>query len=197
MLIGAAGFLLLFLLMLAVPITLNFRLSWRQRFRSDVEVRWLFGLVHLRIPSPRSFRPIPAGAKRPNGAGGSQRPYAAKRNVLAALGERRLRRRIIAFAGDLWRAVHKRDVRVRVRVGLGDPADTGLLWGVLGPVSALAAGVRGASISVEPDFVDSTFEMEGSGCIRIVPIQMTYLFAALLLSPAIWRAVRQQRSVPT
>lgn len=38
-------------------------------------------------------------------------------------------------------AAHLHQFRLRMRLGLGDPADTGLLWAVVGPLNALAQGM--------------------------------------------------------
>lgn len=82
---------------------------------------------------------------------------------------------------------------VRIRLGLGDPADTGQLWGLLGPVAALLSNLQGARLELEPEFMDAVFELEGSGTIRFVPLQLLVLVAALMLSPSIWQGVRFMR----
>ena len=100
---------------------------------------------------------------------------------------------MIRFIHELWHAIQKRDVSLRIRIGLDDPADTGQLWAILGPVAGMLANVRQASIEIEPEFSVSTFELDSSGTIRIIPLQLLYLILALLLSPAVWRGIRQMR----
>jgi len=191
MLTGAAAFLLLLIALLAIPVTLRFQLSWRQGLRDDVRLQWAFGLVSVRIPSFQSKAPSPQGKEREPGVGRVKPPSRQKRNFFGAFRQKRFRRRIIRFVGDLWRAVHKDNIDLRVRVGLGDPAETGQLWALVGPVAGLLATIRDASIRIEPDFFDATFELDSSGSIRLIPLQMIYLTLALLLSPPVWQGMRQ------
>ena len=56
-----------------------------------------------------------------------------------AAGKKADRRGIVRSLSDVWRAIYKKDVRLLVRMGLGDPAETGQLWVVLGPLSGMFA----------------------------------------------------------
>lgn len=105
--------------------------------------------------------------------------------------KRNVRRRVFKFVGDLWNAVRKRDVTVHVRLGLGDPAETGKLWAVVGPVAGIASTIRDATIEIEPEFSDKIFAVDSSGSIQIVPLQIAYLSLAFIMSPTIWQGLRQ------
>jgi len=100
---------------------------------------------------------------------------------------------MLRFARQLWRAFRKRDLQLRIRVGLGDPADTGRLWGLPGPVSGILSGVDNASIELEADFVDAVFELDSRGNLNVIPLQLLYLVLGLLLSPPFWRGMRRMR----
>jgi hypothetical protein len=191
MLTAAAAFLLLLIALLAIPVTLRFQLSWRQGLRDDLRLRWAFGLISLRIRSARSRAPSPEDEGREPRVARAKPATRKKRNFFGAFRQASFRRRIIRFVGELWRAVHKENINLRVRLGLGDPAETGQLWAFVGPVAGLLASVRGASIRIEPDFFDATFELDTSGSIRLIPLQMIYLVLALLLSPPFWQGMRQ------
>lgn len=190
MLTGLAIFLLLVIALLAVPVTLTYRVSWQQEFRGDARFFWLFGLVRMQLPSPA--REIETRERTGGHPGRSPRDSHA---ALALAGEPLLRRRITRFIRDTWHAIHKRNVSVNMRIGLGDPADTGQLWAIVGPVAGFLSTAREASIGIEPDFLDSTFEMDSSGNLRFVPLQMIWLAAGLLLSPPIWKGIKQLRAV--
>lgn len=198
MLTALAVVLLTCIVLLAIPLAVTFRVSWPETSRNDVRLRWAFGLVALRIDSPRSgsrSRSAAVGEKKPRRRKRrSGRSVQGKKKVLSVAGDQPFRQRAVRFAGDLWRAVRKDNVRLRARLGLGDPADTGQLWAVVGPVAGLLSAVPGAAIAIEPDFVDPTFEVDGSGRIEVVPIQVIYLMLALLLSPSVWRTVRRLRA---
>lgn len=194
MLTGAAAFLLLLIALLAIPLTLTFQVSWQQAFESDIELQWAFGLVRIRSRSSRAAAPTPEGEKREPGVGRGKRAPGKRQNFFAVVRHTEFRRRIIRFISDMWRAVHKKEVSARVRVGLGDPADTGQLWAIVGPMAGMLANVQAASIDIEPDFLDATLDLDSSGSVRIIPLHMIYLGAALLLSPAVWQGIRQMRT---
>lgn len=193
MLTGVLAFLLLIIALLAIPVTLTYQVFWPQVLQNDADLEWAFGLVHVRIPSSNSKAPSSHGEEPKRKTDRSERSSRKKPNVFAAVRQEPFRRRIFRFISDLWRAIHKKDVYLRVRVGLGDPADTGQLWAVFGPVAGILANVREASINIEPDFFDTTVELDSAGSIRIIPLQMVYLTVALLLSPRVWQGVLQMR----
>jgi len=182
--------------LLAVPLTVGFSIHRIEETRGLIRFRWLFGLVRfqLRIPRPSKARPgsgtmpgkkaKPRGRrKRKGGAGG----------LLSLIRQRAFRQRVHRFICDVLRATHPRDLFLRLRIGLGDPADTGRLWAVVGPIAAMAQTLRGAAIRIEPDFIDPVFEVESQGRFRLVPIQFIGLTAAFLLSPTTLRAWRHLR----
>lgn len=183
MLTGAATCLLLLIVLLAIPLALQFEVSWRENFQEDIRLEWAFGLVRVRIPSDQEER-----RQEVDHAKDSTHKHG---EFLAVFRQKAFRRRIFRFVGELWHALHKKDLSLRVRVGLGDPAETGQLWAVVGPVAGVLASVQEASIAIEPEFFDTVFELDTSGSIRIIPLQIIYLIVALLLSPPVWHGLRQ------
>ncbi len=185
--------LLVLLGLLAIPVTLTYRLSWQRQLRGKASLQWLFGLVRVRLAPPGAGRP--AADAKPGDDSTAAKPKRARKkfNPLAALREKDFRRRIIRFVRELWRALRKRDLYLRIRVGLGDPADTGQLWALCGPLSGVLANVEGASIELEPEFVDAVFELDSSGRLSVIPLQLLYLAFGLLCSPTFWRGMRQIR----
>jgi hypothetical protein len=194
MLIAVAVCLLLLIGLLAIPISLKFELSWPRASRQSLELQWGFGLVRVQIPaSGPSERQADRAARSARKKKQKKEKPKKRRNVFAVLRQRAFRRRIMRFIRQLWYALRKQDLRVRVRLGLGDPADTGKLWAIVGPIAGLLSNFKEASIRIEPTFVDATFELDGSGTLRVIPLQMLYLTVALFLSPPIWRGIRQLR----
>ena len=193
MLTGVVVFLLFLIVLLAIPLTLTFKVSWRHFFQNEIELKWAFGLVHFRFPPFRPKAPSSEDEELEQKVGRWTRSSSEKRNFFAVIRHQAFRRRIFKYIGDLWYAVHKKNLSLRVRIGLGDPADTGQLWGILGPTVGLLANVRVASITIEPEFLDTTFELDSSGSVRVIPLQMVYMTMLLLLSPSIWQGIRQTR----
>ncbi len=195
MLTGVVTFLLLFIALLAVPVTLTFKMTWQQDFQSDISLLWLFGLVHARLPTFKATSPSSEDKQPAQKTGRLKRSPRKKKNAFAVVRQKAFRRRIFRFISDFWHAVQKKDVNLRVRIGLGDPADTGQLWAIVGPMAGILANVQETSIEIEPEFSDATFQVNSSGNIRLIPLQMIYLTAGLLLSPPIWQGIIEMRQV--
>lgn len=186
--------LIVLLGLLAIPIGLDYQVSWRGKLQGEIYLSWLFGLLHARIPTETTVpattdKQIPTKPKHRHKtkSRGRSRPLAAWRL-------RPFRLRLIRFVRELWRAIHKRDLRVQLRIGLGDPADTGQLWAIMGPLSAVLAQNKTVAFQLEADFMDSTLEFASSGRIRIIPLRLLGLTLALLLSPPFWQGVRRMRA---
>lgn len=191
---GVVLFLAVLVALLAIPLTLTFQVSWQEVFRNDAELTWAFGLVRKRI-LPAKLKNVASKSEKPDRrTRRSWRSSYTKPKILSALRQKDFRRRITRLVGDVWHAVHKEDVKMRLRIGLGDPADTGQLWAVLGPVSGMLGSVQDVSVKIEPEFIDETLELVGNGSIRIIPLQIIYLAAAFMLSPPLWRVIKQMRT---
>jgi hypothetical protein len=192
-LIVIAVLLGLAVLLLAVPIDVVFRFANVEALAGQVTVRWLFGLARFRIKIPDVSKPRQSTAK-PKGKTEETREELGARgrraNVLAALKQSAFRRRLFRFAKSLVRAVHAHELYLRMRLGLGDPADTGRLWAMVGPLSALAQNLHHAEVCIEPEFVDPVFEFESHGRVLLIPIQFILIAVAFVLSPPSIRAWR-------
>ncbi len=189
----AAGVLLGLLLLLAVPVDAAFRLEGIEAFGGQIAIRWLFGLVRIRIPLPGvRERPAKPAAER---EAARKRPRRTSRPArgLAVLGQTAFRRRVYRLVQDLVRAVRLSQLRLRMRLGLGDPADTGRLWAVMGPLNAAAQRLRGAEVQIEPEFVDPVLEFRAEGRLLLVPLRILALAVSFALSPPSIRAWRTLR----
>jgi len=183
--------LLVVIALLAIPLELDFRVGWPDGTQNRVELTWALGLVHHRIFATPAGQPS-AATRAPRT--GKQPGKRKSRQALAAIRQTAFRQRVFRFAGDLWRSIGKNNLRGHARIGLGDPADTGLLWAVIGPVSGVLANIKDAAISIEPDFLDPAFEFNGSGQVRFVPLQLIAISLGVLVSPAIWRGLRRMNA---
>lgn len=194
MLTGVLAFLLLIIALLAIPLTLVYQFTWREHWQGEVELQWLFGLLHVRIPVSPAKTPPAERKARPKQSRRTKTKAKSKTNPIAALRQRSFRQRIVKFMRDLWRAIHKRDICLHMQIGLDDPADTGRLWAFAGPVSALLANNQEVQVDIQPNFADAVLELTSSGNIRIIPVQILALTIALLLSPPFWQGMQQMRN---
>jgi hypothetical protein len=178
------------LLVLAVPVDLSFRFRGIEAPEAQVAVGWLFGLVRHRIQ-------LSGNARSRRSRSGPARRGGRGAHLAAMLREAAFRRRLMRLFRDLFNAAHVRDLRVRLRLGLGDPADTGRLWALVGPLSAAAQRLANAQISVQPEFIDATLEFDVRGRMVIVPLQLLTVVMAFALSPPsirAWRSIRAARA---
>jgi hypothetical protein len=111
-------------------------------------------------------------------------------NALAVLRQAAFRRRVLRLVRDLLAAAHLRHLQLRLRLGLGDPADTGCLWALMGPVSAWSQTLRDARVQIEPEFMGAVLEFQAQGQARLVPLQLLTLVVVFALSPVSLRAWR-------
>ena len=84
--------------------------------------------------------------------------------------------------------------RASAAVRLADPADTGRLWGLVGPGAAALPPEWRSRIHLRPDFSPGVGEVTGRLTARVVPLRLVAAVAAFALSPpalrAGWRAAR-------
>lgn len=164
---------------LAVPIDLVFCVERETEFKSTARVRWLFGLVG---------RDLTSRGKKPEKKPKRRRSF---KPFLAMLKSRGFARRLFKFVRDAMRRSRIRDLKVDLRVGLSDPAETGMMFAALGPASAYLASIPSADVHIRPDFEESSLKGQVRGDVRVFPI----LFVGPVLSFAVsfdtLRAIRE------
>lgn len=182
-----AGTTLGLLALLAVPVDVALEANRRERFASRVRVRWLFGLVSLPTPAgrgkPGRERKVRKKKKRKPG-----RRARGARRALAVMESPGFARRVVRLGRDLLARVRPRRMALTLRFGADNPADTGRLWGVVGPATALLPVPAGADVTIAPEFAEAAFELDGAFEARIVPAAVLFTLFAFLLAPATLRA---------
>jgi hypothetical protein len=179
--------------LLALPVTMIFQISRRQVFQGQITLKWAFGLIGGHFPLFEAKPPSADGSRARQIKTRTQRHASGGSSPLALIRNRSFRQRIFRFVSDVWRALEKSNLTLRIRLGLGDPADTGQLWAFVGPVAGILANVEEASLEIEPDFMDEVFELDSSGTIRFIPLHMLFLALTLLLSPTVWQGIRKMQ----
>lgn len=196
LLLLALGALLLALLFVPADFTISTGTRAGFRFR----VRWLFGLVRVGpAGQERAARPRPApvearAAKEgPPGEPARRRPRSRRRAARTAgrlLTIEGLASRAGKLARDGVRSLGWRRLRVSVRAGTGDPADTGELCGLVGSVLACLPGRPSLRVEFEPDFVEPVFDAEAEGAGRFVPARLVGALARFAMSRPGRRAIK-------
>lgn len=193
-LLTIAILLALLLGLLAIPLSLSFSISRQQQLQGYARFRWLFGLVKFQADFPIETKPT-RHEKMPRTK--QSKTQKAKNNVrsgIALFKQSSFRRHIMKFIKNVLRATHAQDLYLRLRIGLGDPADTGMLWAVMGPISGMIKNLQDATIDIEPEFIEAVIEVESHGRFHFIPLQFIALTIVFILSPTTiraWRATRQ------
>ena len=197
MLTGILIVLVALVALLAIPVTLAFRVDWPERRNNDVRVVWAFGLVNVRVSESDDDDAEDEDDELDDASEEEDEVEDDKRRSgkpLAAIRYKPFRQRVFRFVRELWRAVRKEDVFLNMRLGLGDPAETGQLWAWLGPLSAFLMYAGDARVNLAPDFRFQRFDVDTGGRIRVIPLQVIGLAIGLAVSPAFWRGLRLARS---
>jgi hypothetical protein len=185
MLTATAALLLCLVALAAVPVDLIFFVQRRASFRKELSLGWMWGLIRIPVTGWRK-RARPRVRKR------AAKPRFASRAV-SALRYAAFRRRLLHFAGGIFRSLHARNLVLRLRFGMDDPADTGRLWalacGVIVPLRIASPAV----VDVAPEFAGECLELDAGGTIRFVPARLAIVSMLFLLSPATLRAVWAMR----
>jgi hypothetical protein len=185
MLTAAAVFLACLIALLVIPVDVKCSVCCHETFRARVKIAWMFGLVRLPIPSktekPSRQEPLPKTGK--------EKPlHKGSRNMVTMLRSEGFGLRLVRFASDILSVMQVRIFRLRVRLGLEDPADTGQIWASVGPVTAMLAGARGMDIEIEPDFERAFLSVDGNAELRVIPIRVIVVVIPFIGSPATLRA---------
>jgi hypothetical protein len=168
--------------LLSVPVELHFRLQRDQAVRARVLVRWMFGLIRFQLKGRR------AREARKRAAKPSERKPSVPGGPLSLIRDHRLLARAVRLLREAVVAIQFRRLRLRLRLGFDDPADTGMLWSVLGSAAALAPAIPRASVDIAPDFDRARFALEAGGEVRAIPARVAWIALTFLLSPPFLRA---------
>lgn len=173
--------LLCIVVLLAVPVEIIFTIEYDEGRRNEFAVGWLFGL--LRIPvKTRSSKQSPEKVEKKTRRRGWRKVLTLVRNVY-------FRKRLFRYIRGLVRSIEIKTLDAQARIGLDDPADTGRLWGVLGPLISLIPKIPKANIRIEPEFAAEVLALQCHGRISVIPLQILSLSMRFFLSPHVIRAL--------
>ena len=150
---------------------------------NDVAIVWLFGLLRIPLrPEKEQNKPVAKNkAMRTKRFGW--------RKALSLLQSTSFRKRCFRYLRHVVRSIKFKKFDLQARLGLDDPADTGQLWGFIGPIAALLTGRSGGNVRIEPDFACETFSLHSHGRIRMIPLRILLICIAFFLSPEVIRVL--------
>lgn len=185
--LGAALLACLALLaaLLVIPLRARFSVEADEALAARLRVEWLFGWVGADVALP-SRRGEPARPRRRPSLEGLapfwQEPFReALRGIL-----RRARRFVTVDEIVGW-----------ARLGLSDPAETGIAIGMLQPVVLLFDSLPRVVLRLDPDFERPGVRGQLRGSLAAVPLGVLAALAVFALSPAVLRTFWRLRSRPS
>lgn len=176
--------------LLAVPVELRFQVQRDAAWQGDCEIVWLFGLLRGTVARDGNAKKSEALVAPETLTRSSS---FSPRHALAAIRDRRARRHLLRSIGNFFRVFHFSNLILSLRIGLDDPADTGRLWGMLGPVAAVSGNLRSAALRIDPDFSGECLQLSGRGTMKIIPLELIWQALCFLLSPDTLRLLRLLR----
>mgnify|MGYP001814103871 CR=1 FL=1 len=178
------GLLLAVVLVVGTPMRVRFVGSYDQKLDLSTEIRVFWGLSpRLRIPIRRQ-RPKRKKQPRPSSKRKGRPPRWTSFSTESAAD-------LFASAGDTLRAmfgrIHVEACRLSVAFGLDDPADTGLVYGLITP-AVYGLGSKRCRVSDEPDFSHRRFAGQAEVELRFTPVAVVW--PAIRFGFRLWRRAK-------
>ena len=177
----AAGIALFVVLVLLIPVDMALDLEAHESVKASMRVGWLFGLVQKDIGQRRRKKP-------------EEKPKKKRKEkikpLLSVLRTKGLPREVLKLTRQMLSCLEVKELDASIRVGLEDPADTGMMCSLLWPALVPLSSFGPVRLRIEPVFDEPTFEASLYGRIRLYPIQTVRPLLRLILSPPGWRTVR-------
>jgi hypothetical protein len=179
--------LLILFAVMTVPVDLNFTVQRDIKFQGSASIGWLFGLVRIPLQSGNAKTRDARKSKHKKNVRSHHKPKGW--HVGAMLRSQGFLSRLIRLMNRLRACIHIRQLRLMVRLGLDDPADTGRLWGIIGPLTLTIPVPARADVAIQPEFSGAIFQVDGEGALRIVPIVIIGSLIGFAFSPVTLRAL--------
>jgi hypothetical protein len=184
-----ASLAVLITLLLCVPLHLVFQTNLDGKPRFSMRLIWLFGLV-----SHESRR----GKKKPEEEKATQHKQKQRdwiwriRVTSEVLRTKGLLRQFISLAKRIRHRIRIKKLVANFKVGLDNPADTGLLFAFIAPANLLLTYFSPHQIRIEPSFAGETI-IEGYlyGTVMVRPIQLAAPLTGFAFSLPTLRAVKK------
>lgn len=173
-------FLFLFLLIIPVEIRFSYKNIDNPEKRAGLSL--LFGLISFRI-YPRKF--AKPGMEKVKHKPPAEKHKGGLSKIKKVIGNRKFLSITYSTLRRLLSSLKPSLSRFNLRFGIGDPADTGMLWGLMGPAAGTIYGLTDIEFNIVPDFLDSSFDLDTEGRITIIPIEILFISLGFLFSPTV------------
>lgn len=188
-----AGLLGLVILALCVPLYATFNIDTSAKPWFRLRLTWFFGLISKELTGEREKA---TGEKATGEKAAGEKPEKKKRGlepgtIREILRTRGLLKRIKELVRSVLGQFKFRELAADIRLGLDNPADTGLLFSIIGPAKALLNLPARYRINIQPSFADEpSFEGYLQSTVRLRPIKPIGSALRFIFSPATLRAAK-------
>jgi len=188
-----AGLVGLFIIVLCLPVDTSLSVNTSERPMFRLRLRWLFGLISKDLSREKKK---PKAKKKPPERKPKEKPKRKKgrirfSTVLKILRTKGLLKQIKYLVKGILSQLKIRELVVNLRLGLDDPADTGLAFAFIGATTHFLTLPPKYQIKVQPYFAEKV-EFEGylRGVLRIYPILLVGPVLRFTFSPAVFKVVK-------
>ncbi len=190
------GIIILPLLLLAIPIQIDFVYDSSEQKKSQTRITWLFGLVHIRPNVSREpkewenvFHEQPKKEKRKK-----RKKVKSHKNGLkafiAVMQSKGFIRRIFRLFYEILTVAEISQLKACIFFGLDDPADTGRVYGLLAPSFSCLYAIPRVDFEAIPVFDRVIMAANIQTRIRVVPINYIKSILMFVFSKESLRAAR-------
>lgn len=186
-LIGLGGVFCIGLGALCVPLDVSLSFDTASTEKLNLRLTWLFGFLRVHLPKSGKRPAKPKGKRKKKAGGVRKRDLRLAFRILQVKGMghaiARLVRRILL-------RLEVRDLRGEVTIGLDDPADTGVLMGVLIPACITLNALTREFFVIVPSFEGAVFEGNGKIIVRLFPIRLCLSAVRFVFSIPVFTALK-------
>ena len=178
----------LLILFLLVPVDMALHVDVHGRPKFQLRFSWLFGLIRKEVSGGK--KQFAEKGKAVEGKRKAMKKAQGIGSVFKILRSKDLVKKIKNLLKDIFSSIKVRDLVVNLRIGLDNPADTGLLFAFIGPAVLFLSPSFPHQIRVQPSFEEAVFEGYSYGKVKLQPIQLVVPFLKFILSLAVIRTIK-------
>ena len=174
------GLAVLILLVFCIPLEMTFRMKAAGRPEFGVRVLWGFGLVRKEFTTKKK---PPEKKSRADAKPKSGKQEVRTDTMLQILRSKGILSQLRSLVINTLRCLKLKELNADIRIGLDDPADTGLLFALIGPAVVFVRSIRHHQIRVMPSFEDeAVLEGHAHASVSVQPIQLIPPFVRFVFS---------------
>ena len=187
--VAPASLVVLIILVLCVPIEMSFHTEVYGRPKFKTRLSWLFGLVNKELE--RKKKKPDGDDKTTEGKRKSKKWRIKAGTLLQIIKSKDFLKHLCSFIRGIICRLKIQDLNVNLKIGLDDPADTGILFATVGAATTLLSSRWHHQVHLEPSFEDE-FVFEGNICgtIKLIPIQLAPTFIRFIFSFSTLRVMK-------